>query len=125
MARRLSEAGVRFVEIRQPGWDHHTNLHNGLIEESAADRPANLCAADGPETAWSARRDTRPVRLRVRAPPTAQGVDGRDHNITGYSMFLTGAGVKKGFSYGQHDEIGMEASKVACTLTICTQPCWR
>jgi hypothetical protein len=34
MARRLSEAGVRFVEIRQPGWDHHTNLHNGLIEQS-------------------------------------------------------------------------------------------
>ena len=27
MARRLSEAGVRFVEICQPGWDHHTNLH--------------------------------------------------------------------------------------------------
>src|SRR5580704_11888958 len=31
MARRLSEAGVRFVEICQSGWDHHTNLHQGLI----------------------------------------------------------------------------------------------
>src|SRR5262249_43740791 len=30
MARRLSEAGVRFVEICQPGWGHHNNLHKGL-----------------------------------------------------------------------------------------------
>ena len=41
--------------------------------------------------------------------PTSQGADGRDHNITGYSMFLAGAGVKKGFSYGATDEIGMAA----------------
>jgi len=41
MARRLSEAGVRFVEICQPGWDHHTNLHNGLIDRcSLIDQPA-------------------------------------------------------------------------------------
>ncbi len=33
MARRLSEAGVRFVEICQSGWDHHTNLHKGLITQ--------------------------------------------------------------------------------------------
>ena len=33
MARRLSEAGVRFVEICQSGWDHHSNLHNGLIKQ--------------------------------------------------------------------------------------------
>ena len=36
MARRLSEAGVRFVEICQPGWDHHSNLHKGLIQQLRA-----------------------------------------------------------------------------------------
>ncbi len=41
--------------------------------------------------------------------PTSQGADGRDHNITGYSMFLAGAGVKKGFSYGATDEFGIKA----------------
>ena len=41
--------------------------------------------------------------------PMAQGPDGRDHNITGYSMFLTGAGVKKGVSYGATDELGVKA----------------
>src|SRR5208283_5566751 len=40
MARRLSEAGVRFVEITQSGWDHHTNLHQGLINQtSMIDKP--------------------------------------------------------------------------------------
>ncbi len=39
----------------------------------------------------------------------AQGFDGRDHNITGYSMILAGAGVKKGFSYGTTDELGVKA----------------
>jgi len=42
--------------------------------------------------------------------PSAQGnEDGRDHNITGYSMFLAGAGVKKGFSHGATDELGINA----------------
>ena len=41
--------------------------------------------------------------------PMAQGPDGRDHNITGYPMFLAGAGVKKGFSYGATDEYGIKA----------------
>jgi uncharacterized protein (DUF1501 family) len=41
--------------------------------------------------------------------PTAQGVDGRDHNITGYTMFLAGAGVKPGVSYGATDEYGIQA----------------
>jgi hypothetical protein len=39
--------------------------------------------------------------------PTAQGVDGRDHNITGYPMWLAGAGIRKGFSYGETDEYGL------------------
>ena len=41
--------------------------------------------------------------------PTAQGPDGRDHNITGYPMWLAGAGVKQGFSYGASDEYGRHA----------------
>jgi hypothetical protein len=40
MARRLSEAGVRFVEICQGGWDHHSGLHEGLKRNSRyTDRP--------------------------------------------------------------------------------------
>ena len=47
MARRLSEAGVRFVEIRQAGWDHHTNLHQGLIDQTRmVDQPTAALLAD-------------------------------------------------------------------------------
>ena len=109
MARRLSEAGVRFVEICQPGWDHHTNLHQGLIRNSAA--------ADQPTAALLADLEQRGLLDETLVLfgsefgrlPTAQGVDGRDHNITGYPMWLAGAGVKKGFSYGNTDEYGLHA----------------
>jgi hypothetical protein len=109
MARRLSEAGVRFVEVAQPGWDHHTNLHQGLIKNSAAtDRPTAALLAD------LERRGLLDETLVLFGSefgrlPTAQGPDGRDHNITGYPMWLAGAGVKKGFSYGNTDEYGLNA----------------
>src|SRR5207249_4996281 len=47
MARRLSEAGVRFVEICHPGWDHHNGLHQGLIKGCAAtDQPVAALLTD-------------------------------------------------------------------------------
>ena len=109
MARRLSEAGVRFVEISQPGWDHHTNLHQGLIRNSAAvDQPTTALLTD---LAQRGLLDETLVLFgsEFGRMPTAQGADGRDHNITGYSMWLAGAGVKKGFSFGNTDEYGLHA----------------
>jgi hypothetical protein len=109
MARRLSEAGVRFVEIRQAGWDHHTNLHQGLIDQSRMiDQPTSALLTDLRERGLL--EDTLVLfGSEFGRLPTAQGADGRDHNITGYAMFMTGAGVRKGFSYGSTDEIGMAA----------------
>ena len=109
MARRLSEAGVRFVEIRQGGWDHHTNLHNGLIEQSRMiDQPTSALLADLKQRGLL--EDTLVLfGSEFGRLPTSQGADGRDHNITGYAMFMAGAGIKKGFSYGATDEIGMTA----------------
>ncbi len=109
MARRLSEAGVRFVEICQPGWDHHNNLHEGLKR--------NCAAVDQPTAALLADLEQRGLLDETLVlfgsefgrHPTAQGPDGRDHNITGYPMWLAGAGVKKGFSYGATDAYGLKA----------------
>lgn len=109
MARRLSEAGVRFVEVCQGGWDHHTNLHNGLIDRSRRiDQPTAALLSD------LAERGLLDETLVLFGSefgrlPMAQGEDGRDHNITGYPMFLAGAGVKPGFSYGATDELGVRA----------------
>jgi hypothetical protein len=109
MARRLSEAGVRFVEIRQAGWDHHTNLHQGLIDQSRMiDQPTSALLNDLRQRGLL--EDTLVLfGSEFGRLPTSQGADGRDHNITGYAMFMTGAGVKKGFSYGATDDIGMVA----------------
>jgi Protein of unknown function (DUF1501) len=109
MARRLSEAGVRFVEICQPGWDHHNNLHKGLIDRcGSVDQPTAALLAD--LEARGLLDDTLVLfGSEFGRLPMAQGVDGRDHNITGYPMFLTGAGVKKGFTYGATDEYGIKA----------------
>jgi hypothetical protein len=109
MARRLSEAGVRFVEITQSGWDHHNNLHQGLISQtSMIDRPTAALLTDLEQRGLL---DETLILFgsEFGRMPTAQGPDGRDHNITGYAMWLAGAGVKAGFSYGSTDEIGLHA----------------
>lgn len=110
MARRLSEAGVRFVEICQSGWDHHNNLHRGLISQSAmVDQPTAALLTDLEQRGLL---DETLVLFgsEFGRMPTAQGPDGRDHNITGYPMWLAGAGVKKGFSHGSTDEYGLHGT---------------
>ena len=109
MARRLSEAGVRFVEICQGGWDHHNNLHNGLIDRTGSvDQPTAALLEDLEQRGLL--DDTLVLfGSEFGRLPTMQGPDGRDHNITGYSMFLTGAGLKKGYVHGGTDELGIKA----------------
>ena len=109
MARRLSEAGVRFVEVCQSGWDHHNNLHKGLIDRCGSiDQPTAALLIDLEQRGLL--DDTLVLfGSEFGRQPTAQGPDGRDHNITGYSMFLAGAGVKKGFTYGATDDYGIKA----------------
>ena len=109
MARRLTEAGVRFVEICHPGWDQHNNLHRDLIKNSAAtDQPTAALLDD---LGQRGLLDDTLVLFgsEFGRMPTAQGPDGRDHNITGYPMWLAGAGVKKGYSHGATDEYGLHA----------------
>ncbi len=109
MARKLSEAGVRFVEVCDSGWDHHNNLHQGLITRSkAVDQPIAALLTDLEQRGLL---DETLVLFgsEFGRLPQSQGPDGRDHNITGYAMWLAGAGVKPGFSYGATDELGREA----------------
>jgi hypothetical protein len=109
MARRLSESGVRFVEICHSGWDHHNNLNQGMIDGcSAVDQPTAALLSDLEQRGLL--EDTLVLfGSEFGRLPTAQGPDGRDHNITGYPMFLAGAGVKPGFTYGATDDVGRVA----------------
>lgn len=122
MARRLSQAGVRFVEICQPGWDHHTNLHKGLIDRCGSiDQPTAALLTDLKERGLL--DDTLVLfGSEFGRLPMAQGPDGRDHNITGYSMFLAGAGVKKASATAARMSSASKPLKARCTPTTCMLP---
>ncbi|MGE0609197.1 MAG: DUF1501 domain-containing protein [Pirellulales bacterium] len=108
LARRLVEAGVRFVEITSGGWDHHRNLQESLT--------ANCTSVDRPIAGLLADLDRRGLLDDTLVlwggefgrSPYAQG-DGRDHNNKGYTMWMAGGGVKAGCSYGGTDDYGYEA----------------
>jgi len=107
LARRFAEAGVRFIEVCDPGWDHHTNLRAGMVERtSAIDQPVGALMTD------LARRGLLKDTLVVFGgefgrTATAQGTDGRDHNVHSFPMLLAGAGIKAGVSYGVTDDYGV------------------
>ncbi|MGE4002875.1 MAG: DUF1501 domain-containing protein, partial [Planctomycetaceae bacterium] len=110
MARRLAEAGVRFIEITAPvGWDHHFMLQEELAECCAAtDQPAAALLQD------LAQRGLLEDTLVIWAgefgrTPYAQSGTGRDHNNQGYTLWMAGGGVKPGFTYGATDETGAKA----------------
>ncbi len=109
MARHLSEAGVRFVEISHGGWDQHRNLKTDLPRQcKEVDRPIAALLED------LERRGLLKDTLVIWAgefgrTPYAQNGDGRDHNHKGFTAWMAGGGVKGGFSYGSTDENGIEA----------------
>lgn len=110
LARRLAEAGVRFIEVTsQVNWDHHNLLKSQLATACAAtDQPIAALLTDLKARGMLA--DTLVVWAgEFGRTPYAQGVDGRDHNHKGYSIWMAGGGVKGGLTYGATDEIGYKA----------------
>ena len=109
MARRLLEAGVRFVEVCHGGWDQHRNLKEDHGKHAGAtDKPIAGLLADLADRGLL--KDTLVLwGGEFGRTPYAQVADGRDHNHTGYTTWMAGGGVKGGFQYGATDEIGYEA----------------
>ncbi len=109
MARRFIEAGVRFVEVCHPGWDHHRNLKEELPRSTrGVDRPIAGLLAD-----LRARGLLQDTLLlwggEFGRTPYAQSDNGRDHNHKSYTVWLAGGGVKGGLAYGKSDDYGYEA----------------
>ena len=109
LARRMVEAGVRFVEIGSGGWDQHRNLKNDHANRAASvDQPMAALLTDLKQRGLL--KDTLVVwGGEFGRTPYAQGTDGRDHNNKGFTMWMAGGGVKGGLSYGSTDEYGAEA----------------
>ena len=109
LARRFAEAGVRFIEISTGGWDQHQNLRQQLTRNcEAIDQPIGALIQDLDQRGLL--KDTLLVwGGEFGRTPHAQRDDGRDHNATGYSMWVAGAGIKGGVRYGATDEHGITA----------------
>jgi uncharacterized protein (DUF1501 family) len=95
LARRLVEAGVRYVNVEYPGgqaWDDHSNINNNLRKRCVdMDQAAAALIRD------LKRRGKLDETLVVwggefgRTPVSESGT-GRDHNPYGFTMFVAGGG---------------------------------
>jgi hypothetical protein len=107
MARRLSERGVRFVQVSHTyKWDQHQQLRRDHSQNAReVDRPIAGLIAD--LKSRGLLKDTLVLwGGEFGRTPTAQGSDGRDHNPEAFTMWLAGGGVKAGLQYGATDDYG-------------------
>lgn len=118
-ARRLVEAGVRFVEITCPTfdgnnspWDQHGQLRQNhaknarVTDQSVAALITDLeqrGLLDETIVLWAGEMGRTPHTPKVTASC------GRDHHVNGYSIFMAGGGFKGGFAFGETDEFGNAA----------------
>ncbi len=115
LARRLSERGVRFIQVCHAGggngaWDAHGDIesHGPLCQ--ATDKPiAGLIRdlkqrgmLDETLVVWTSE---------FGRSPWSQNTTGRDHNPRGYTAWLAGGGIKGGTIHGATDEFGYKAEK--------------
>ncbi len=111
LARRLTERGVRVVQIyygnNQP-WDDHADINNHRNHAQRSDRPIAALLRDLKSRGML---DETLVLWggEFGRTPTSQGARGRDHHSLGFCMWLAGGGVRGGLAYGTTDEFGYQA----------------
>lgn len=110
LARRLVERGVRFVQLCDQAWDHHTKLTAYLPKKCRqVDRPIAALIKDLKQRGLL--DDTLVVfATEFGRTPMIQGskeeTAGRDHHKNAFTIWMAGGGVKPGITYGKTDPIG-------------------
>ena len=111
LARRLSEAGVRFVQVSHAYWDQHSELKEKHAELAGqVDVPIAGLIED------LQRRGLFSETLLIWGgefgrTPTAQGDNGRDHNPHAFTWWMCGPGIKPGLTWGASDDFGFYAQQ--------------
>ncbi|MBP84286.1 MAG: sulfatase [Verrucomicrobiales bacterium] len=117
LARRLVEAGTRFVQLFDWGWDYHgtredNGITSGLTTKCATmDQPVAALINDLKDRGlldetlivWGGEFGRTPFREGRTAKSQ---ILGRDHYPDCFTMWMAGGGMKGGFDYGQTDELG-------------------
>ncbi|MFN7918448.1 MAG: DUF1501 domain-containing protein [Bryobacteraceae bacterium] len=108
LARRMAEAGVRFIELHHGGWDQHRDLKARIKDNATAiDQPIAALLTDLKQRGLF--HDTLVVwGGEFGRTSWAQGPegDGRQHDNRGYTMWMAGGGVKGGIRHGVCDVNG-------------------
>jgi arylsulfatase A-like enzyme len=111
MARRLSERGVRFIQLYHPGWDHHSDLQaNFETNAREIDQPCAALLEDLRQR--DMLKDTLVVfgtefgRTAYGQGSFEKNSQGREHHRNAFTFWLAGAGVKPGTTHGVTDDFG-------------------
>lgn len=111
LARRLIEKDVRFVQLYHQGWDQHGNLPNDIRHMfKSVDQPTAALIKDLKQRGLL--DDTLVVwggefgRTNYSQGKLTPDMYGRNHHPRCFTVFMAGAGIKKGITYGQTDEFG-------------------
>lgn len=108
LARRLTERGVRFVQLYHQGWDHHGNLPNSIKTQCReTDQPAAALVRDLKQRGLL--EDTLVIwagefgRTNYCQGKLTGNNFGRDHHPRCFTIWMAGGGVRGGLSYGETD----------------------
>ena len=111
LARRLAERGVRFIQLYHQGWDQHANLPREIsVLAKDTDRASAALVLDLKQRGML--DDTLIIwggefgRTNYSQGKLTKDNYGRDHHPRCFTIWMSGGGVKKGFSYGRTDEFG-------------------
>ena len=116
LARRLAERGVRFIQLYHRDWDHHGGLHDSLPNIAKdVDQPSAALIRDLKQRGLL--DDTLVIwGGEFGRTPYAQGDAnrekyGRDHHGKAFSLWMAGAGIKPGTTYGASDDFGFNVTE--------------
>ncbi len=110
LAKKFSEAGVRFIEIGHNGFDMHRDIHVNIAKKAnEMDKPIAGLIQDLKDCGLFDDTIILFGSEFGRTPGFKEGATGRDHNNGGFSMWMAGGGVKGGQRYGSTSEFGHKA----------------
>ena len=118
LARRFAEAGVRFIQITDTGWDHHSKIRSGLpkrcyaVDKSIAGLISDLKARglfDDTLLVWSGEFGRTPYFEDLSDGKDSPEDYGRGHNPDGFCAWMAGGGVRGGVVHGVSDDYGFRA----------------
>jgi len=126
LARRLLERDVRFVQLFNGSyamgegvgnWDGHKVIEQQYsVHGPILDQPVAGLITDMKRRGLLDDTLVAFVTEFGRMPTFQKGASGRDHNPSGFTVWLTGAGVRRGMSYGATDEFGYKAVENVTTI---------